>query len=102
MDASTVKSFCLEKSGETFHLKQSHQYYYQIQAQLHLTHTSYCDFVVWTQKVIHVERIFPDSDFWKINVESVKAFYIKGILPELLGKHFSRNTHRKQPPNQIY
>lgn len=33
-------------------LKTSHDYYYQIQGQLHITERKYCYFVVWTPKGI--------------------------------------------------
>ena len=36
------------------------------------------------------ERIYPDADFWLENVDRVKTFFKNAILPELLGKWFSR------------
>lgn len=85
------KNFCLAKTDNIFHLQKHHQYYYQVQAQIHLTQSTFCDFVVWTQTDIHVERIFADTDFWNAAVKNVKAFYITGVLPELLAKYFTRN-----------
>ena len=58
--------------------------------QLQCTGTAYCDFVVWSEKSIFIERIHPDHEFWSVNVEKAKQFVLKGILPELLGKWFSR------------
>ena len=52
----------------------------------------YCDFVLRTKEQVHLERIYPDEEFWLENLALVKHFYTTAILPELLGKFFS------QPP----
>ena len=63
--------------------------------QLFCTGANYCDFVVYTKESIHIERIKPDNSFWEENVRKAKNFFEIGILPELLGRWFSR------PPEQI-
>lgn len=40
----------LEKKNEKLVLKKNHDYFYQIQGQLHITQKKYCYFVVWTPK----------------------------------------------------
>jgi len=50
----------------------------------------YIDFVVWTEKGLFIERIFPDKNFCNQNVPKVKEFFIHGILPELIGRWVSR------------
>jgi hypothetical protein len=50
-------SFYLSTSDQGTQLKENHQYYYQIQTQLHSTKRKYCDFVVWTPSQIHIQRI---------------------------------------------
>ena len=50
----------------------------------------YIDFVVWTEKGLFIERIFPDVDFWEQNVHEAKEFFVRGILPELIGRWYSR------------
>lgn len=45
--------------------------------------------------MLYIERILPDEKFWKENVSRVEKFIIKGILPELLGKFYSR-THQEK------
>lgn len=67
----------------------------QVQTQLFCTGANYCDFVVYTKESIHIERIKPDNSFWEENVRKAKKFFEIGILPELLGRWFSR------PPEQI-
>ena len=50
----------------------------------------YIDFVVWTEKGLFIERIFPDKDFCNQNVPKVKEVLVHGILPELIARLFSR------------
>ncbi|XP_034039296.1 uncharacterized protein LOC117522039 [Thalassophryne amazonica] len=71
-------------------LKTDHAYYYQIQAQLHITEKNFCDLVVWRQGSVYMERITPNNDFWTNCVEESSKFYIHCVLPELLSKWFSR------------
>ncbi len=61
-----------------------------MQCQLFCTQRSYCDFVVWTNEDMHIERIYTDSSFWSSKIVQVQQFFMLGILPELLGKYFSR------------
>jgi hypothetical protein len=50
----------------------------------------YCDFVVWTETVIIQERITIDYDFYDSLMADVKQFFVYGILPELIGKWYTR------------
>ena len=94
-------------------LKRDHAYYYQVslsfiiinnntistfcmqvQAQLFCTKANYCDFVVYTKTSLHTERIKFDECFWEVNIEKVKHFFDIGIMPELLGRWFSRPPER--------
>ena len=64
--------------------------------QLLCTKLEYIDFVIWTEKGLYIERIFPDEDFWRQNVPKAKEFFFRGILPELIGRWFSRPTPTTQ------
>ena len=44
-------------------LKAQHNYMYQVQRQMKVLDVDWCDFVVWTKKGLHVERITYDSKF---------------------------------------
>ena len=87
---------CLMKSKDgSLHLDQTHVYYYQIQAQIFLCRAEYCDFCVCTfpsetGPSIHIERVLPDYDFWKSCVDKATQFFKTCILPELLGKWYTR------------
>ena len=61
-----------------------------MQCQLFCTGRRYCDFVVWTESDIHIERLYPDKEFWMNNVEKMRLFFERAILPEITGRFFSR------------
>lgn len=65
------KSFYLKYNENTqqIYLNKNHEYYYQIQGQLHISNRDFCDFVVWTPKEIHIERIQRDDMFWEKKME---------------------------------
>ena len=52
----------------------------------------YADFVVWTEADVHIERILPDAEFWLDLVSKATEFYKKCLLPELVGKFYSRSS----------
>ncbi len=56
----------------------------------------YCDFIVCTfsgskdSSDLHIERITKDHDFWSDLVFKAKRFFRVCILPELMGKWYSK------------
>ena len=68
----------------------------QVQCQLFCAKRSYSDCVVWTEKEVHIERMYPDEGFWLENVSKLRH-YITSILPELLGKFYSRTSESVLP-----
>ena len=71
-------------------LKKDHSYFYQVQTQLHVCRLQYADFVVWTETGIIIERICQDTAFWEGLIGDVQHFFKYGILPEIIGKWYSR------------
>ena len=97
LEAADDDSFCLKLDGTSgcLLLKRDHPYYYQVQAQLALSEKQYCDFVLFKSEYeLHIERIFPDGLFFTNAVAVVREFYIKCILPELLGKWYTLTRHQ--------
>ena len=45
---------------------------------------------------MHIERIYPDQEFWLLNVTKIQQFFLTAVLPELIGKFYSR-TAQYQP-----
>ena len=94
-DAAKDKNFCLQTHDGLTSLKTDHQYYYQVQCQLYVTKKSYCDFVVYTSPEyttcqIFVERHTLNEQFMERCIRICKLFYIHCVLPELVGKFFTR------------
>ena len=94
---ATDKRSCLEEADGTVQLSTSHAYYYQVQTQIHVCKVDYGDFCLCTfpdgedsPATLHIERIMPDDVFWHSCVESSQHFFKKCLLPELLGRWYSR------------
>ena len=85
------------ENGGGLNLDMGHPYYYQVQCQLFVTGLENCDFVVWTEKDLFIQRVLPDTEFWKRVFPKVILFYKKGVLPELLGRWFTRLSALPQP-----
>ena len=92
----TDRQSCLvEDADGILHVNTSHAYYYQMQTQIHVCKVDYCDFCLCTfpsysEVSLHIERVFPDNEFWQICVDSSQHFFNICILPELLGRWYSR------------
>ena len=83
--------FCLTKCEDSsFELKKAHAYYYQVQTQMKLTGARYCDFVVWSPNEFVVLQIDLADDFIAQAFEKATAFFKSGILPELVGKWYTK------------
>ena len=79
------RSFCLQpnESGK-LKLSHDHAYYLQIQGQLTICHKLYCDFIVWTECDLFVERINSDSKVFETIKPALDNFFKMAILPKLL------------------
>ena len=72
-------SISVQKNGQ-LHLPHHHDYYHQIQGQLHLTKKSCADLVIWTTKSVEVVRINRE-DQWKENIDRMIDFYFSKFIP---------------------
>lgn len=84
-----MKSSCLVAYDGIITLKKTHSYYYQIQMQLFISQSHYCDFVIWSPNIFFKERILPDVEMWERNLETAKHFHSQVIMPELMAKYFT-------------
>lgn len=82
--ASKTKNFFLRPSGGSLVLDTEHDYYHQIQGNLHLGNRSLCHLVVWTPLQLAVIGV-PYDHSWGKNVETLKLFYQNVYLPHLFG-----------------
>ena len=85
VEACATSSFCLEidKKKNKPQLKRRHDYYFQVQCQLYCTDKGWCDFVLRTNKDLHVERIYRDKKWWSSQLAKLRKFYFTALLPEL-------------------
>ena len=86
---STDPTFCLELADKEgglceLRLKRNHNYYYQIQGQLHCSRREKCLLMVWSPTEHHLETIFYDSQLWSQMSESLESFYLDFMLPEIV------------------
>ena len=67
-DVCTSKpSFFLKAINGGYKLKPNHNYFYQVQGQMHIINRKWCDFVVWTpadSSDLLIQRIEYDHKFW--------------------------------------
>ena len=81
---------CLKEKDGQISLDEDHAYYYQVQCQLLVSNVKSCDFVVWTSKDFFSQRIVVDPPFCLELTQLCRNFFKKCILPELVGKIFSK------------
>ena len=81
---------CLKEQDGEISLDKDHAYYYQVQCQLLVSDVKSCDFVVWTSKDFFSQRIIVDPPFCQEMTLLCSNFFKKCILPELVGKMFSK------------
>lgn len=75
-------------------VNRRHDWFYQIQGQLHITNRNYCLFAVWTGKdfKLKTEKIIRDDKFWSENMEHrLVSFYNKCLLPEIVDPRKARS-----------
>ena len=100
LEEATDSIDCLEvDDGGALHLMKTHPYYYQVQAQMHISQAVYADFVVWTLKGIHIERIYPSGCFITPIIGKITTFFRLVILPELIGKWFTKSKSITESTN---
>ncbi|XP_076125445.1 uncharacterized protein LOC143104968 isoform X2 [Alosa pseudoharengus] len=95
LQACTDKEFCLQFTEGRMELKQTHKYYKQVQTQIFVTESQFCDFVVWTTKSLATVRVMPDVELWETLLPTAQTFFYKVVLPELVARHYT------QPPPPV-
>ena len=78
----TLSFLISERKTNQLHLKENHDYYHQVQGQLHIANKMCCDLVIWTQEDLAIIRIARD-DNWAMNIDKLINFYFQKFLPEV-------------------
>lgn len=56
-----------------------------MQGQLGILNLEWCDFVVWTNVDLHVERVKADPEFWQLQcLPKLEYYYYNIMLPEIV------------------
>lgn len=95
LEFGSKSSSCLEVKDGTCQLKHGHDYYYQVQCQLYCTDKEWCDFIVRTEKDIHIERIGRDRKWWDVQMDKCFNFYFSALLPELACPRYRKGGIRE-------
>ena len=74
-----------EDADGKLHLQESHAYYAQVQGEMAVIGSPWCDFVVFTTGRLHIERIVFAPDFWSTKLlPCLVKFFRQCIAPEIL------------------
>ena len=81
LDACSDPNFFMEKiNDKEYRLKRDHAYYAQVQGQMGITGSKWCDFIVYTSKGLYVERVTFDSDYWRnLKTELLNYYFLHFI-----------------------
>ncbi|XP_022173422.1 uncharacterized protein LOC111035906 [Myzus persicae] len=101
IDAGKIP-FCFKDKQNNVSLKTNHNYYYQIQTQLHVTKRKKCNFFIYTENWYYNVCITIDDNFWYQKIQSqIHLFYNECLLPELINPQFGKRhlvTDINDPP----
>lgn len=90
--AKKIKFWKIEKNEIKVNI--NHDWWYQVQGQLHITKKDLCLFAVWTGpgQPLKVEQIYRDDTFWKTKMEKrLVDFYNTCLLPEIVDPRKTRS-----------
>ena len=72
-------------SASKFELNRKHAYCYQIQGTLFICKGQFCDFIVWTNNNLYIDRIsFNENELHNEIMPKLKEFYFCQYLPYYL------------------
>ena len=81
--------FMKRGDDDLLHLPPDHAYYAQVQGEMAVLDIEWCNFVVFSNDTVVVDRIVADYDYWMDLLEKLEQFYLQHVIPELLsGKIF--------------
>lgn len=79
----------MNKCGDKYSLERNHEFYYQVQFEINLSDSDYCDCVIWSPRKAFVVRVYADVAFWMAAFEKASIFHERAVMPELLGKYYT-------------
>ena len=86
--AEQFPEFFMKKGSDgLLYLPTEHRYYAQVQGELAILGVEWCDFVVYSNGTVVIDRILADADYWESLEEKLEHFYLYHVVPELLSRH---------------
>lgn len=83
----------LNKLENDYTLEKTHDFYFQLQLHINIVELRYCDLIIWSPKsnLGHlILRVNADIEFWKNNMQKAQKFHEQIMMPEILGKSFTK------------
>lgn len=99
-DFSEKLAFLKMKDGQVTGLKETHDYYYDVQGLLHIWKKDVCLFGIWTSTnhQILVLRVQKDDFFFETKMKNrLSHFYYDWLLPELAEPRLARCMEIRVP-----
>ena len=66
------------------YLPHNYSYYAQVQGEMAIMNVKWCDFVVYSNGEVIVDRIMADYDYWTEVNDKLGNFYMQYVVPEIL------------------
>lgn len=93
-------TFWKRDKNKIIKINKNHDWYFQIQGQLHVANKNMCLFAVWTGTDFQMktENIYRDDKFWNEKMfKKLESFYMDCLLPELIDPRKTRSMDIKDP-----
>lgn len=88
-----ITNFYIETIDGKMRLRRDHEYYAQVQGQLMITGSDFCEFIVFTQCDLYTERILPDITFMKDMLDKLCVFFRDFATPFLKSLSTNSSNH---------
>ena len=97
-DVPGNKEYCISSDMK---LKQTHEYYTQVQHQMFVLNCQYADFFIWSPINAICIRVQRDEDFIKSMITKLSFIWEKHILPELLTHNIKDEDVSKESKRRL-
>lgn len=83
-------SYIFINENNNVELKKSHEYFYQVQLQIHVTQSNHGVFAIWCPKDLVIICVMRDGAFLSDRLIKAEQFFKKVILPEMIGMFYTQ------------
>ena len=79
------KDFFMRRGEDgLLYLPTNHPYYAQVQGEMAVFSVEWCDFVVYSNHTVIVDRSISDFSYWTQLTEALDSLYSQDVVPEIL------------------